>query len=308
VLARPSDWNSVHAVSFSIAGSDLPKVFTWENQPLDAAVTHTAIYTGGSSVYVHPVEFAFALDSGQFMVPAVVGSWGYGLTTFSATSTGSFSRVWNMAFELGIYSLATVSSTRRAETVWTTRLSYASSQSLSVNGTVSNNMTVTNAATISGPKSFDYSGGMTYGTWTASGTRSTNVSTAPSSFANSLIVAATNRFGASVKFLVPFASTLPAGTFIMAHYFSSTHASTTTRYNASQFGVGILGKVAHSFNNWVAAGMSTNTLPYTSVVPFLGQIASGGAWSSLATSLDMESASFLSARPYIQFGRMSFNG
>jgi len=228
-LVRPIDWNSVHAVTLALAMSELPAVSLFEPFALpNTNSTLSAPVIG--SWYLEPIMLPFALSSGRLNLPVSNAAGFLAGTTWSATSTGSWSRVYTFRNCLALWQQGTGASTSRLERLWTNEMSMLATWTGSQGGVASSQVRLTNALTLSYPYSWDISGNVSYSTRTTSGTRSTGVSTAASSFGDSLITLPVAFFSGARMDVVPFATTIPAGLYWLGHMFTTSTATSGTRY------------------------------------------------------------------------------
>ena len=221
-MVRPSDWNSGHNITW-------PKVSFFEPYP---PVSSSLSDPGVGTWYFSPFQLDAPIGSGQiYILNADAAGFLHG-TTFSATTTGSVSRYQTLDFQLAIYSQGTGTATSVLNSYWSKRISGLATWSKGVSAiTTTGSITVTNALTLSFPAQWDVSGGVTYSSTAQSGTRSTTASTAPSSFADSLITGAVAYLSGSRLLVFPFDTTLDAGNYWMAHMYTSTSSSTGTAYS-----------------------------------------------------------------------------
>jgi len=228
-LARPSDWNSSHAVTFGLSASDIPAMSFFEPFSLPQGQV-SALAKSINTWYFSPILAPFGLTSGQVrMYQSRAAAVLFG-TTFSATSTGSMSKVATVRNVVALYSQMSSASSSIFTSVWTNDVSILVTHSASVSGSVSGALTMTNAATISFPSQFDISGGMTYGTSSQSGTKSSAASTMASSAADSLVNTIALLVSGFQMVVHPFATTLPAGAYVFAHMVQTSSATSGTRY------------------------------------------------------------------------------
>ncbi len=265
-LARPSDWNSAHDLTFSLSASELNNLFsfgtglssTTDTNGISAGINSVGYYepfvfigstlaaaAGHANVSLDPFFAPMGLPTGRILSPRQVSAPFIHGAVFTCSLTGSVTKYATVSNRLAIYSQGTGASSTALYSAWTgdansyaTQVIAQTSASTTATGTTSN--TISNYATISIPTAWDSAGGVTYGTFTASGTRSTtNTSvntTFASSFADSLVSGLSNYVGGSVMDGFGLNTALPPNNYWMAYmYFTAT--STTGTNN------GVLGSV-----------------------------------------------------------------
>ena len=223
-MVRPSDWNSAHVISEQTVGYFEPFIPANTNSTLSAP--------GIGTWYFHPFQAPMALGSGQINILRANAAGFLNGAVYSAASTGSISRYQTLYNRIAIYKLGTGASTTRLESIWSAECDMFFTQTQSITSTATSHVRIGNGLTISIPAQFDASGGRTYSTTEQSGTTQTAVSTAASTFANNLITGAVAYVSGSRMDIFPFATSLTAGQYWLAHMFSSTSSTTGTRYGA----------------------------------------------------------------------------
>lgn len=224
-LVRPSDWNSAHVIQEQTVGYFEPFIPANTNSSLSAP--------GIGTWYIHPFALPQAIGSGQLAILNADAAGFLNGAVYSAASSGSITRNQTLYQRLAIYQLGTGASTTRLESRWSAECDIFASWRRTVNSTVSTSRVgVTNALTLSFPAQFDASGGRTYSSTSQSGATSTAASTFASTAANGLITGALAYVTGSKMLLFPFATSLSAGQYWMAHMYSSTSGSTGTNYSA----------------------------------------------------------------------------
>lgn len=224
-MVRPSDWNSSHAIVEQTVGYFEPFIPANTNSSLSAP--------GIGTWYFHPFQLPLAIGSGQIaMLNADAAGFKNG-AVYSAASSGSITRNQTLYQRIALYQLGTGASTTRLESKWSAECDIFASWRRTVNSTVSTSrIGITNAITLSFPAQFDASGGRTYSSTSQSGATSSATSTAASTLADNLITGALAYLTGSKMLLYPFATSLTAGQYWLAHMYSSTSGSTGTNYSA----------------------------------------------------------------------------
>ena len=224
-MVRPSDWNSSHAIVEQTVGYFEPFIPANTNSSLSAP--------GIGTWYFHPFQLPLAVGSGQIALLNADAAGFLNGAVYSAASSGSITRNQTLNHHLALYQLGTGASTTRLESKWSAECNIYASWRRTVNSTVSTSRVgITNAITLSFPAQFDASGGRTYSSTSQSGATSTAASTAASTLANNLITGAIAYVSGSKMLMFPFATSLSAGQYWMAHMVSSTSGSTGTNYSA----------------------------------------------------------------------------
>ena len=224
-MVRPSDWNSSHAIVEQTVGYFEPFIPANTNSSLSAP--------GVGTWYIHPFQLPMAVGSGQIAMLNADAAGFLNGAVFSAASSGSITRNQTLYHRIALYQLGTGASTTRLESKWSAECDVFASWRRTVNSTVSTSrVAITNAITLSFPAQFDASGGRTYSSTAQSGVTSTAASTAASTLANNLITGAIAYLSGSKMLMFPFATSLSAGQYWMAHMCSSTSGSTGTNYSA----------------------------------------------------------------------------
>jgi len=231
-LVRPVDWNSAHQYTLSVAGSDMYALSQFE--PFPQPNTNSTLSAPGIGTwYLDPFRVPAELSNGIIYMP-VVG----GLSTnafqdgavWSAASTGSNTRYFTFLNNLAIYKRGSGASSTRLESVWSNVASWMVTWERRNGTTATNQGTVSNYLTVSVPLNINSTGGITWSSNAASGTVSYNASTGASTIASSLITGPARFLTGSRMEMVPFATTLAAGDYVLAHMFSSSTSVTGTNY------------------------------------------------------------------------------
>ena len=283
-IVRPSDWNSNHQNTLSVAGSELFSLKFWEPiVPLSSTLSSVPAGTWWLDPFVVPA----VLGSGQLNILIGDAAGFLNGTTFSAVSTGSVTRYQTMNTQLVIYKPGSGASTTRLESIWSGEVSVLATWERRVSNTTTSNLTVSNFLSLSFPGQWDASGGMTYSSTAQSGTLSVGASTMVSSSVNSLISGAVAYMSGSRMLPIPFATTLAAGEYYLGIMISSTSSSTGTNYSlgtmfSTQSLVGMLEFVDQAYKRFGKSVSDSST----AMLPFAGSIASTTTSppSTLATS------------------------
>jgi hypothetical protein len=290
-LVRPSDWNSAHQLTLSLTGSEVASLFNFGAglssssnasgvsagldfvdyfAPFIPANTNSTLSALGIGTwYFDPFLVPFNLNSGQICIlNADVAGFQHG-TSFSAASTGSVSRYQTLNQVLALYRLGAGASTTRLESIWSADCSFLATWDLRVGTANTSSGTISNFLTLSFPAQWNISGGVTYSSTTQSGTTAMTTSTMASTRANNLITGAVAYLSGSKALFFPFATSIVAGDYWMAHMVSSTSSSSGTAG-----GVG-------------TAGTMFSTQSYIAMLEFVGQ-----AYKQLGRSVSDSSTDF----------------
>jgi len=327
-LVRPQDWNSAHAITFQVTGSEVASLFnfgtgltsttnaagvtvgmnpaTWFEPDFLLNTNSTMIAYPAGTWYVEPLNVLDGLARGRFAFPMTYNSSIFlqGVVG-SAASTGQATKTATFYNRFAIYSQGTGANSTRIESYWTGDHNWSATQSITYSSTATNDVRVTNALTIGYIGSIDSLGGTTSATQTASGTLVVAASTMASTAPNSLITAAQNWITGSDLVYVPFNTTLAPGNYWLAHMHTiSSGGGTTgggnylagTMFNSAPGRMGILDPVLTAFRQ---VGYSVTTANSTTLgIPFKGHLATttSAATSNMATG-DMRATT----------GRLYFN-
>ena len=224
-MVRPSDWNSAHVIQENTVGYFEPFIPANTNSTLSAP--------GVGTWYFHPFQLPLAIGSGQIYMMCADAAGFLNGAVYSAASSGSITRYQTLHNRIALYQLGTGASTTRLESKWSAECDMYATWRRQVNSTVSTSRVgVSNYLTLSFPAQFDASGGRTYSSTAQSGATSTAASTFASTAANGLITGAVAYVSGSKQMIFPFATSLSAGQYWLAHMDSSTSSSTGTNYSA----------------------------------------------------------------------------
>ncbi len=251
-LARPSDWNSQHASTLSLTGSEIASLFNFGfglssttgaggltvgiktlgfYEPFLAENTNSTLSAPGIGTwYNDPVPDMPGIGSGQINILMADAAGFLNGAVYSAATTGSVTKVMTLNNQLAFYTRGAGASTSRLESVWTADCSFLATQQVKVSSASSNSFTVSNLMTVSFPAQWNASGAVTYSSTTASGSLTTGSTTMASTAADSLITGAVAFLSGSRAQIFPFATSLPAGEYWLGHMFSSTSSTTGTGY------------------------------------------------------------------------------
>jgi hypothetical protein len=288
-LMRPSDWNSGHQVTLSLTGSEVASLFNFGagltsstnasglSVGLDyvdyfepfAAVSSTLTAPGIGTWYFDPFFAPFNLNSGQIgILNADAAGFLHG-AVYSCASTGSVSRYQTLNQVLALYRLGTGANTTRLESIWSADCSFMATWNLRLSTANTSSGTIANFLTLSFPAQWNVSGGVTYSSTAQSGSVAGGTSTQASTRGNSLITGAVAYLSGSKVVLYPFATSIPAGDYWLAHMYSSTSSSSGTAG-----GVG-------------TAGTMFSTQSYVHILEVVGQ-----AYKQLGRSVSDSSTDF----------------
>lgn len=314
-LARPSDWNSAHAATFSLSASDVSAFLAVGNglnlstntsgstiavspaafaEPFPFANSNSVTMTLSPDAWLFdPVAYEKGLDSGRFnLFHARDASHFSNTLSANSTSLGGYSVTAALRNYLALYSQGSGSDVTRLNSVWTGKAEISATQSQSFAGATSG-MTASNYLTIGMITAVDNSGGSSTSTQTASGTFSTGTTSMNATAVNSLITGAINWFSGSCMDMVPFASTLAPGRYWLAYMNDTTiggggttgvnRTSTGTWFGTAQTRAGIIDVNVSAFKR---LGSATSANSSSMGVPFHGSLltTSVGATASLGTA------------------------
>lgn len=285
-LVRPSDWNSNHVATLSVAGSEMYSNGFYE--PYFPQNTNSTLSAPGVGTwYLDHFCVRNQLGSGQLNFLAADAAGFLNGAVISAVTTGSVTRYQTLSSKYCIYQPGTGANTTRIETVYSNQISVMATWERRVTTGATNSISISNYLTLSFPHQYDASGGVTYSSTAQSGTLSVGASTMVSSSMNSLISGAVAYMSGSKYVVMPFATQLPAGDYYMAFMISNTSSSTGTNYsNGTMFSTqSVMGNLefVHQAYKFIGESVSNSS---TCIPPFHGSVAttSTSPITSLGTS------------------------
>jgi hypothetical protein len=233
-LVRPVDWNSAHQYTLSVAGSELYAMSQYE--PFPQPNTNSTLSAPGIGTwYLDPFRIEGKLSNGIIYMPVIGGVSTNAFqdgAVWSAASTGSNTRYFTFLNNLAIYKRGAGASSTRLESVWSDRASWLVTWERRVTSGATNAFTISNYLTVSVPLNMNSTGGLTWSSNSASGTVGVAASTGASTLASSLITGPMRFLTGSRMEMIPFATTLGAGDYVLGHMFSSSTSVTGTNYTA----------------------------------------------------------------------------
>lgn len=325
---RPSDWNSAHAATLQITGSEVAPLFDFLNgltsttdangvtaglgpiawfEPFPLPNTNSTLSAPGIGTWYFdgPYDIDNGLPKGQFYMPVSNASAFLNGAVYSAANTGSVTKYQSLYNNIAIYKLGAGASTTRLESVWTGSAAFFATQNFAVSSTATSDVRATHNLTLSFPSQFDASGGVTYGSTTTGGSSFTGSSTMVSTAIDSMVSAA-NRYVSGARMdIIPFNSTLPPGAYWFAHNFFSTSSTTGTNYGGgTMFSTqSRLGLLENNMAAYKRLGASTSNAT-TGVIPFHGYLATtSSAASSIINTSDIR---FTTGRAYWYFAQSTY--
>lgn len=294
-LARPSDWNSAHNITFTPAASEIQGLFAATSgiskttdangitfgqpaigffEPFPLPNTNSTIGTVLSGLWhVDPLVLPAPISNGLFHYPVVCGASTACFqdgAVWSATQAGSITRYHTQVDGVAIYKRGSGASTSRLESIWSNQVSWFATWQKVHSGSTTSNATLSEYLTISIPVSFDTAGGVTYTSNTGSGTVSYAASTGASTLGSSLITGPMRFVSGSRQNIIPMASTIQPGDYYIAHAYYSSSSVQTASGNGYSGGTNMPGQSNLCFleNNQVAyKRMGFSTTNQTSCVP-----------------------------------------
>lgn len=330
-LVRPSDWNSVHAQTLTMTGSEIASLFNFGTGL--TSTTNAAGITAGLVVGTYYEPFALVNTNSTVMAyPA--GTWyfdpmfvweGLGKGRFnmfltynsanfshgvvgSATNTGQATKSARFRNCLAIYSQGTGVNSTRIESYWSGECAISATQSITYSSTATNDVRVTNVITYGFVSLINSTGGTTSATVTTSGSVLSAAATMASTSPNSLITGGVVQdwFTGSVMHMIPFNTTLAPGVYWMAHMHTidSLGSGTTgggnylagTCFNSSP---GIMAQLEPVLTAYKRIGHSTVGYSSTLPVMFHGHFATTtSAPPAYAARTDMRATT---GRMYYQY-------
>lgn len=257
-LVRPSDWNSAHNITLNLTGSEIASLFNFGNglssttngagitvglqsedfhEPFRPFNTNSSLSAPGIGTwYIDHANVPYNLGSGQFNVLMADAAGFKNGAVYTSSLTGSVTRNQTINNQICLYTEGSGANSTRLESYYSMDCSVLATWARSVNSTTAGGGTttgviITNALTLSFPAQWNSTGGVTYSSTAQSGTTSTSVSTAASTFADNLITGAIAYLSGSRQAIFPFATTLAAGIFWVGHMLTSTSSSAGTNYS-----------------------------------------------------------------------------
>lgn len=311
-LVRPSDWNSVHNITMNIVGSDLTNAIYMGAGMSSTTTTGAGAITIGDkqinffepfvlpntnstlsgpnigSWYFEPFNLPFQLAGGALrLFMSNTSPFGIG-AALSATSTGSFSRIGTFWNNVAVYKRDAGANSTRLASIWAGANIMYATQTMSINGTVSSQVSVSNALTLSIITAVDANGGTTYGSYSTSGTSSSGSSTVVSTFPNNIISNVVAYVSGARMDVLGMNSTLDPGQYWIAHCQSTNTVATSATYggNGAMFVQhSVIGILENQLNAYKMNGSSVSS-SNSNAIPFKGilRTASSGATSAAANS------------------------
>jgi len=258
-LVRPSDWNSNHQYTMSVAASEMvgsmfsagsglslttnTNGFTWGlppamfYEPFPVGNVNTVADAASIGVWYFQPFNCNGLNSGRINLFQQRESSAFlNAVIAQSNSTGGFSATASFRNCLALYSQVTGSSNSLLTSIWTGEAAWSATVSRSWSGATSG-MTVSNYLTVGFNSQFNSTGGVTSTTQTTSGTFSTGTTSMASTAPNSLITVVLGWSSGSCMDIVPFSTSIPAGNYWMANMFTtSSGGAGTTGQNFTSVG------------------------------------------------------------------------
>ena len=305
-LVRPQDWNSAHAITLNLTGSEIASLFNIGNGI--SSTTNASGISMGIMLddYLEPVRFQnssvtvstapglhtwyfqqfdakHGMDKGRinFLLSYNSANFSHGVVG-SATNTGQVSRTAAIRHMFGIYTRGTGANSTRVESYWTGEAGVSATNTMAYSTVgATSNCAVSNGITYAFISQIDSAGGYTTTSFGSSGTVSVAATSIASTAVNSLIVGASvnDWFTGSVMMAVPFNTTVPPGDCWLAHAVRTESGTSTTgggnyaagtMFNATP-ALWMLGLAQQSAFKRLGFATSANTT--SGMVPFQGQFA-----------------------------------
>lgn len=313
-LARPSDWNSAHTITFSLSASDVSAVLFAGNgisfstlssgitvaqqaqqfmEPFPFANSNSVTISYSSNVWaLDPMDCPQGLISGHFRLFNMRDSSHF-LNTISANSAslGGYSLTGIFKNRLAIYSQGAGTDATRLNSLWTGQgdISFTQSQTFTQSGAGGTAVGVSQYMTIGMITNVDVSGGASTSTQTTSGSVSTGATSMAATKADVALGSALhNWFTGSCMDMVPFASTIAPGAYWLAYMHGTdtggggttgiNRTTAGTWFNATQTRAGIIDVNLSVFKK---LGAATSANSSSMGFPFHGSLLTQ---SSLATA------------------------
>lgn len=331
-LVRPQDWNSNHAITMNLTGSEIASLFNIGNglssstnasgvsigmsefsffEPFPLLAGNTTLDAGinSGSWYLTPVFFPSVIQKGVFRVLQTHGSANFlnGVVA-SAASTGQATKSAVFGNRFALYTRGTGTNSTQIELAWAQNADISATQSITFSSTATNDVRVTNAVTVALMSQFGVDGNFTTGSASTSGSLAVAASTMASTAPNSLITGGlpAQLITGSYVLQIPMTTTLPPGQYWLGHMF--THSSATGTTGGGNYGAGTMFNVAFarmqlldyagasSYRQFGGSATVGNTS--TNIVPF------AGAWTGALSSAP---ANFAASDIRQRVGRLYFN-
>ncbi len=263
-LVRPSDWNSSHAQTIALAGSELyGEPYFEPYAPLGSTLSAPGVNTW----FFDPFHLPHTLGSGQLNFLAADAAGFLNGTTLSAASSGSNTISQTILTQVALYTLGTGANSTRLSSIWSKEISILATWERRVGTTTTSQLTASNYLSLSFPSQWNISGAVTYGSTSQSGTLSVGASTMVSSSINSIISGAVAYVSGSKFMPIPFDTTLAADFYVMGMMIRSTSASAGTNYTlgtafSTQSMVGIAEHVNQAYKRLGTSVSNASTLVY----------------------------------------------
>lgn len=337
-LVRPSDWNSVHNITFSLTGSEVAPLFSFTNgltsttaadgitvgnntaaffEPFPMINTNSTLSTlAVGSWYLDPLYLPDGMGSGRINIFRTQNASNFVQNvTITYNQTASCSKVGSFRNCLAIYSRGAGAQSTRLESIWTGQAAQSATQTFQISTTAANstNVGITGAMTWGFITQINDSGATTSSAYTFSGTTNQSSSsmaagTMDRAFQSSSGSSNSGFFTGSMMDMIPFNTSLPPGQYWLGHMFTTDFSGTTAGRNFTSagtfFGTSSVAEL-HLLGNQLSAfkmiGRSTVGNTTSNAIPFHGVVAtvSSNAFATLASS-DMRNPSARLYWNYIQ--------
>lgn len=335
-LVRPGDWNSAHQTTLSLTGSEVASLFNFgrgltsssDGSGLSVGIRNVPVFepwpllnTNSTMVafpagtwYFDPVCIPFGLNSGHLRFLYTYNSANFSHGVNLTTTSGYASKSARFRNVFALYNQGTGANSTRLESIWSGACEISATQILTVTNNAGTAITYTASITYGFISQIDISGNTTSGTTGTSGTGSVGATSANSTTVNSLLtgVGLADYISGSLMGIVPFATSIPAGLYWIAHMHTIDSLSSSTSgganylagtcFNSSPGLMCILDPVLTAFKR---LGSSSAGSSITGVVPFKGQYATtSSAPFAFANTSDMRAST---GRLYWQHCQFSSN-
>ena len=315
-LARPSDWNSSHNITFGLSAADIAPLITVSGElSVSTDTNKVTIYKdakyqsgfepfilyntnstlsapGNGTWYLDPFQVNQNITKGVFQFPAVQGASSQIFqngAVFTTNSTGSVSRFATISNKFAIYTQGSGANYTRLESYATFEANVIASQEMRVTTDTNSAITVSHYAALTIPALWDSTGGVSTSAFTTSGTvTSTTTTTIAAPIGSGLLTTGCAAFiSGSVMNVAGFTTTLAPGNYWLGHMQSSTSSTTGTNYGAGTVlsTQSVLGLLENNMVNFKQIGKSVSNSS-TAPIPWHGYFAttSAAAPASIATS------------------------